>query len=75
MGFAVRLSSAKHGHGDTMWKLKAKHAEQEILPPTFVFNLFKYFSKKFSLDAVMNVTETCLIGKEHVNSEQAISLE
>lgn len=70
------LSSAKHGRGDTMWKLKARHAEQEILPPSFVFHLFKYFSKTFfSLDDVMNVIETCLIGKEHVNSERAVSLE
>lgn len=57
-----------------MWKLKTRHAEQEILPPTFIFNL-NTFPKYFSLDAVTKVMESCLIGKEHVNSEQAISLK
>lgn len=57
-----------------MWKLKARHAEQEALPPSFLIYL-NTFPKHFSLDVVMNVMETRLIGKEHVNSKQTISLE
>lgn len=44
------------------------------LQPSFSIYL-NTFPKHFSLDAVMNIMETCLIRKEHVNSEQAISLE
>lgn len=57
-----------------MWKLKARHAEQEALPPSFLIYL-NTFPKHFSLDVVMNVIKTRLIGKEHVNSKQTISLE
>lgn len=44
------------------------------LQPSFLIYL-NTFPKYFSLDAVTNVMESCLIEKEHVNSEQAISLK